>query len=242
MGSNFRAPDMSEGDPTVVLPGDLILEYDPEKTQDRIFLGPGLRWQDKTITATKCGLLRKTPKKIYFVDSQQKRYVPEKRDFVLGIILKKRGDFYMIDIGASMAATISYLSFENASKKTRTELDVGDLIYGKLIVANKHMDPELVCIDSYDRAVGMGRLPDGGILFTVPLHVARLLIKPDNPFLHNISKKVTYTIVVGLNGRVWVKTAREGEMVAVMNAILLLEVMSEEEANKKVLKVLESFI
>lgn len=47
------------------------------------------------------------------------------------------------------------------------------MIYGKLLVANKHMEPELVCIDSHGRSNGMGVIRDGGNLLHVSLHWVR---------------------------------------------------------------------
>ncbi|XP_069970229.1 exosome complex component RRP40 [Penaeus vannamei] len=225
----------------VALPGDEVLQFNPDKDKDRIFIGPGLRWKENIVRATRPGLLKKTTKNLYYVDTHQKRYIPQKREFVIGIVMKKKGDNYVIDIGASDQATISYLAFENASKKTRKEMKLGDLLYGQLLVANKDMEPELVCIDVYNRAVGMGTLPEGGVMFTVPLHVARQIVNPNNPFLKTISKMIKYTIVVGFNGRVWIKAERQREMVAIMNCIAMLEVMPSEEAEKKVVKLLENF-
>ncbi|XP_045603254.1 exosome complex component RRP40 [Procambarus clarkii] len=225
----------------VVLPGDEILKFNPDRNKERIFIGPGLRWEDNVVRATKPGLLKKTPRKLYYVDTHQKRYIPQRREFVIGIVLKKKGDNYAIDIGGSEKATISYLSFENASKKTRKEMKPGDLIYGQLIVANKDMEPELVCIDMYDRAVGMGSLPEDGLMFSIPLHIARSIVDPENPFLLTISRKVKYTIVVGFNGRVWVKAKKQSDMVAIMNCILMLDVMTIQEATENVFRYFESF-
>lgn len=52
-------------------------------------------------------------------------------------------------------------------------LKVGDIIHGRLLVANKHMDPELVCIDSLGKANGMGVIRDGGTLIQLQLQWAR---------------------------------------------------------------------
>lgn len=223
----------------VVLPGDTVMPYDPETSTERIVLGPGLRWEDGTVRVAKAGLLKKV-RDLYFVDTRQKRYVPQRREYVIGIVVKKMGDLYKVDIGASEPATISFLSFENASKKTKQHLTLGDLVYGQLIVANKHMDAELVCIDAYDRAMGMGVLPDGGVMFSVSLHVARQLIDPGNPFLLTLALKVKYTIVVGMNGRVWVKAAKEKDVVAIMNCVLMLEHMDPKQAADKALWLIEA--
>ena len=225
----------------MVLPGDDVLHFNPEESTDRIFIGPGLRWQDNIVRATRTGILKRSGKHLYYVDTHQKRYIPQKREYVIGIVLKKKGENYTIDIGGSEFATISYLSFENASKKNIKEMKPGDLIYGQLLVANKDMEPELVCIDFYNRAVGMGSLPEGGVMFTVPLHVARKIVDPENPFLLQIGKKINYEVVVGFNGRVWVKAKSNREKVAIMNVFTLLEVMPLKEAVENVFRFLDSF-
>lgn len=228
----------------VVLPGDVIMELHsaPKDESQRIYLGPGLRWKDGVIKATRAGVLKKDGRNLYFVDSHQKRYVPQKREFVIGTVIKCKGSNYLVDIGGHEPASISFLAFENASKKTKQELKLGDLIYGQLLVANKDMEPELVCIDFYNRAVGMGTLPEGGLLFTVPLHVARSIIQPNNPFLLELGTRFSFCIVVGFNGRVWVKAAEQLDMIAVMHAIAMLECMQLEEALYKVQDVIDSIV
>ena len=56
------------------------------------------------------------------------------------------------------------------SKVTIYEFDwlcqVGDLVYGRLLVANKDMEPELVCIDSNSRSSGYGVLRGGFMIHT----------------------------------------------------------------------------
>jgi exosome complex component RRP40 len=52
-------------------------------------------------------------------------------------------------------------------------LQVGDLIYGQCVVANKDMEPEMVCIDSCGRANGMGVIGQDGLLFKVTLGLIR---------------------------------------------------------------------
>ncbi|KAF2350912.1 K domain type 1 [Trinorchestia longiramus] len=228
----------------VVLPGDLIMELPakPVDESEKIYLGPGLRWKDGVVRATRPGVLKKDGRNLFFIESHQKRYIPQKREFVIGTVIKNKGNSYLVDIGSHEPAVISFLAFENASKKTRKDLKLGDLIYGQLLVANKDMEPELVCIDFYNRAVGMGTLPEGGLLFKVPLHVARSLLHPDNPYLLQIGSGLSFSIVVGFNGRVWVKGKDMSEMTAVMHAVMLLDCMSLNEALTKVHAVIDSVL
>ncbi|XP_076049180.1 exosome complex component Rrp40 [Oratosquilla oratoria] len=224
-----------------VLPGDVVLQLNLDVVE-KVLVGPGLKLLNGVVQATKPGILKKDGRNMYYVDIHHKRYIPQRREFIIGIVLKKRGDNYMVDIGSSEAATISYLSFENASKKTRKEMKPGDLLYAQIIRADKDTEPELVCIDLYSRAVGMGSLPEGGLIMTVPLHVARSIISPKNPFLLELSKYINYSIVVGFNGRIWVKADKETEMLAVMHCVELLEHVSLEEAIKMVPRLVSSIM
>lgn len=52
-------------------------------------------------------------------------------------------------------------------------VQVGDLVFAQFIIANKDMEPELVCMDSSGRANGMGVFGAGGLLFTVSLGLVR---------------------------------------------------------------------
>ncbi|XP_045611653.2 exosome complex component RRP40 [Procambarus clarkii] len=224
----------------IVLPGDEVLQFNPD--EQCIFIGPGLRWQENVICATRSGVLKKTSKNLYYVDTRQKRYIPHKKEFVVGTVQKKMGNNYIIDIGGSEQATISDLVFENFSKKTGKKMKPGDLIFGQLLVANKDMEPELVCIDVFNSSVGIGSLPDGGIVFTLPLHVARLIANPQNSLLLIIARRLKYTILVGFNGRVWLKARRQREMVAIMNCLKMLEVMTLEEVEANVHRFLDSLL
>lgn len=223
----------------VVLPGDRI-QIDHEIDKETVFIGPGLRWQEGVVYATRSGVLRIENRNLYYVDSHQKRFIPRRGEFVIGVIIKKKGDNYLINIAASECATLSDLVFENNSKKARTHLKPGDLIFGKLLEASKDKEPELVPIDIVNCTVGIASLPDNGILFHVPLHVARQIAIPGNSLLKAIAKKIDYTIVVGYNGRVWLKCHSLNNVVTIMNLMMMLEVLTRDEVVKNVHKAFSS--
>lgn len=50
---------------------------------------------------------------------------------------------------------------------------VGDLIFGKLLAANKDLEAELVCIDGLGRSSGMGVIRNGGFMFQTSLYLAK---------------------------------------------------------------------
>ena len=49
---------------------------------------------------------------------------------------------------------------------------IGDLVYARLCVANKDMEPELDCTDGSGRSSGLGPL-SGGFVFTCSLGLTR---------------------------------------------------------------------
>uniref|UniRef100_A0A0P4WFD9 Ribosomal RNA-processing protein 40 n=3 Tax=Scylla TaxID=6760 RepID=A0A0P4WFD9_SCYOL len=226
----------------VVLPGDKVLQLDSEDCMKEIFLGPGLRRHENNVYATRSGPLKKTTQNIYYIDNYQRRYIPLKGQFVVGIVYKKKGDNYIIDIGGSEYALLSLLCFENAPKKARKEMRPGELVFGQLLVAERDMEPELVCLDVCNDAVGIGPLPEGGLMFTVPLHVTREILDPQNTLLKKISSLVECTVVVGSNGRVWVLAQEQRHMLAIMNCLKMLEVMSKHEAEQNVYRYFNRFL
>ena len=63
---------------------------------------------------------------------------------MIGVVTAKAGDIFRVDIGSSEQATLSFMAFEGATKKNRPNINVGDVVYAKLLVASRDMEPELV--------------------------------------------------------------------------------------------------
>ncbi len=69
-------------------------------------------------------------------------------------------------------------AFENATKRNKPNVDIGDLLYCRILTGNKDMEPELVCIDGSGKANGLGVLKEG-FMFKINLELGRrqVLIK-----------------------------------------------------------------
>ena len=67
------------------------------------------------------------------------QYYPNKEDFVVGLVKNKNQEFYTVDIGAPADATLSLFDFEGATKKNRPNLEVGALVYCRLVENNKFL-------------------------------------------------------------------------------------------------------
>nr|XP_056706116.1 exosome complex component RRP40 [Euleptes europaea] len=250
----------------VVMPGDVLLlpaspEADGERLRlapagpqkGRLICGPGLRRGGEGLLVTKCGLLRyRGPAGTiggvtgsgsggtYWVDSQQKRYVPVKGDHVIGIVTAKAGDIFKLDVGGSEQASLSYLVFEGATKRNRPNVQVGDLIYGQFVVANKDMEPEMVCIDSTGRANGMGIIGQDGFLIKVSLGLIRKLLAPGCEIIQDLGQLYPFELVLGMNGRIWVKAKTIPQTLIVANILEACEHMTAEQRKQAVARLLES--
>ncbi|NXI41175.1 EXOS3 protein, partial [Galbula dea] len=241
----------------VVLPGDVLLlpgqlDEDEERLRlnasgaprGRLLCGPGLRRCASGLLVTKCGLLRHRRAGggsakaggAYWVDSQQKRYVPVKGDLVIGIVTAKAGDVFKLDVGGSEQASLSYLAFEGATKRNRPNVQVGDLIYGQFLVANKDMEPEMVCIDSSGRSAGMGIIGQDGFLFKVSLGLIRKLLAPKCEIIQELSQLYPFELVLGMNGRIWVKAKTVQQTLILVNILEACEYMTAEQRKQALAK------
>lgn len=215
----------------IVMPGDRITAIEEVAKSKRVILGPGLRRLDDTVVASKAGPLRHKEPNTFWVDNYQRRYVPARGDLVLGIVKAKAGDQYRVDIGSADMASISYLSFEAATKKNRPDLNPGDLIYARVLVASADTEPELVCVNSNGKRGKLGVLADG-FFFKCSLNLGRVLLRENCPALAALTRQLPYEIAVGVNGRIWLKAHSLRETVALANAILALEQAGYAEIDK----------
>lgn len=228
----------------VVLPGDEIQIPPPKEVgakKTKTILGPGLRYHDDKVVACKAGILKQKSASIY-VDTFQKRYIPSKGETVIGLVIQKAGDIFRVDIGAGEPAALSYLAFEGATKKNRPDVNVGDLVFAKLLVAYKDFESELICVDSLGKKMKLGVL-SGGFVFSCSISLARRLRSPDCPLLDSVKKhiQIPLEIVVGMNGKVWINGLNEKDVIAAGNAILAAEHKTNEEIEKMCEKVAALF-
>ncbi|XP_026187119.1 exosome complex component RRP40 [Mastacembelus armatus] len=217
----------------VLLPGDEFL-FEAENTisltghvkAEKVVCGPGLRRSGDRVLVCKSGVLRHKQPNMFWVDSQQRRYVPTKGESVIGIVTVKSGDVFKVDFGGSEQASLSYLAFEGATKRNRPNVQVGDLVFAQFLIANKDMEPELVCIDSSGRANGMGVLGGGGLLFRVSLGLVRRLLAPHSEVRSDLEKLFPCELVVGMNGRLWVRSSSIQQTLIIANLLQSCDTMT----------------
>uniref|UniRef100_A0A3Q3W9V5 Exosome complex component RRP40 n=1 Tax=Mola mola TaxID=94237 RepID=A0A3Q3W9V5_MOLML len=217
----------------VLLPGDEFccdtndtISLTDHVKPEKVVCGPGLRRSGDRLLVCKSGVLRHKEPNMFWIDSQQKRYVPAKVDNVIGIVTVKSGDVFKVDFGGSEQASLSYLAFEGATKRNRPNVQVGDLVFSQFLIANKDMEPELVCIDSSGRANGMGVFGGGGLLFSVSLGLVRRLLAPDSEVRSDLQQLFPCELVVGMNGRLWVKSSSVQRTLIIVNLLQSCDTMT----------------
>ncbi|KAI9885058.1 MAG: Hsp70 protein that interacts with Zuo1p [Watsoniomyces obsoletus] len=219
-------------EPTFVFPGDNIPHDKLPRSSNKsvpLKIGPGLRHiLPDIITPTVAGELCVDAKKnAIWVEGFGGKYIPTTGDQVLVTVHHSSIDFYHCTITPhAPLAQLPQLAFENASKKSRPMLSVGSLVYARIALANKHMDPELECVNATTgRADGLGELK-GGTVFDLSLGMARRLMMPDPVkqggivVLEEFAEKIAYEIAVGRNGKIWVDARDVKKTLAIGKAIL----------------------
>lgn len=122
------------------------------------------------------------------------KYVPAQQEAVIGIVTGKAGEGWRVDIGAAHNASLDGLAFEGATKrnkpnlkvreqiivfsrKTQTALQVNSLVYARVSLSHKDMEPELECFDAQThKAAGFGELK-GGFLVRCSLGLCRTYVQ-----------------------------------------------------------------
>lgn len=219
----------------VVFPGDVVAAVDVKAR-----LGPGLLQHGDTIVSTKCGVLRRPLPNYLFVEHSQKRYVPAVEDMVIGTVLERHAESYKIDLGAAHAAVLPALAFEGATKKNRPNLAVGTLVYARMALANKDMEPELVCYSARNKADGYGEL-HGGHVVHCSTGLAHTLLDENCVVLQALGRLVPFEIAVGMNGRVWINSASRRHTILISNCILNSEFLQRNQTKAMVAKLAPHF-
>eukprot|EP00116_Pleurobrachia_bachei_P010010 sb/3470272/ len=136
------------------------------------------------------------------------RYVPALEERVIGIIAGRMADEYRVDIGGAHYAMMSSIAFEGATQRNKPDLKIGSLVYGKVVAANKDVEPELSCVHKNGKSNGLQVL-EGGYLINCSLGLCRKLLRHERPlplleplFAHF----KLFEICVGINGRVWINS------------------------------------
>ena len=202
----------------LVFPGDPIADINLPASRV-LHPASGLHRESPStpIISTIAGTFEHIPKKrIAQVVVSNARYIPQAGDLVIAQVQRSSADFFHLSICPhTPQAILPQLAFEGASKKTRPQLKPNDLVYAKMLSANKNMEVELTCVNpstGKSEPEGLGPI-NGGMVFDISTGLAtRLLNAKDVVILEELGNKIAggFEVAVGKNGRVWVDCPEAG--------------------------------
>lgn len=174
------------------------------------------------------------------------QYVPRVGELVIGTVQRSTADAYFVTLtDYTSPALLPHLSFESATKKTRPILAPGALVYARITLAHRHMDPEIECVSSSTgKADGLGPL-NGGMIYNVSQGMARRLLMPKGSGLVVLeelgSAGLQFETATGRNGKFWVDSTSVQTIIAVGRAVQetdekRLDSDSQKKAVKKIIK------
>lgn len=222
----------------VVCPGDTILKL-PESGVVRI--GGGLLQVGDSLIASKAGILLKENNSKYWIQNRQNRYIPASGEEVIGIIIEKYAEHLVVDIQGPSKAILPVLSFENATRRNRPNLNPGDVVFARVAVADRDIDPELSCIHPSGKENIYGPLKEG-LLIQCSSSQARAIqeSQAQHPALSVLLKHGhQFELAVGINGRVWVSAGDPRTAILVAMALQETDNVAPEDAKSATLKLLK---
>lgn len=87
------------------------------------------------------------------------QYVPAPGDSVIGQVTLRTPDNYLLSLQSAHTATLPALAFEGATKRHRPNLKIGSLVYARVVLASRDMEPECTCVDPVTgKSEGYGEL------------------------------------------------------------------------------------
>ena len=75
------------------------------------------------------------------------RYIPAVGDNVVGRVVERHSENFVVDIGGPFPAVLNVLAFEGATRRNRPKLGEGDLVYARVVLAHRDLETELSCVD-----------------------------------------------------------------------------------------------
>lgn len=134
---------------------------------------------------------------------------------MIGTIKMKSADYYIVDIGSALDATLGALEFDGATKKNKPNIAQGSLIYCRVTECSKYLGVKLSCFNKgFNTKNDLGELK-GGMKVEAPRYKHHLV----EGKLELIAKYLKFEICFGKNGFIWIKTQSLESMIALYNVV-----------------------
>ncbi len=169
----------------IVVPGEVLSE-DRKKIGSHVFMENGKLVSD-------CLGIYSEGEEFVSVVPLNGRYIPQKNDLILGIVVDEKYSGYLIDVNSIYQSYVSKDELRERVKK-------GDVISAKVSNVNEINEADLESVRVFY---------GGEVLNVTPVKVPRLIGK-NGSMLQVLKDGTGANILVGRNGRVWVKGGNIG--------------------------------
>ncbi|RMG33737.1 MAG: RNA-binding protein [Methanobacteriota archaeon] len=132
------------------------------------------------------------------------RYYPKVGDIVIGLVEDVALTSFSVNIGGPYPAILLVSNATNApfdpiKDDARKIFKAGDAIRAEIISFDRTKDPQLNATKE-----GLGKLVGGRIIDVNPMHVRRIIGRKGS-MINLIKEKTKTKIIVGHNGRIWIR-------------------------------------
>lgn len=193
--------DMSIKNRELVIPGQLIGE--------NLYHGLNCFRDDKWLFSAVRGMVRVDGNRVRIIPSSG-TYIPQEGDVVIGVIKNLLVSRWIVDINSAYECS---LSSEEVSRELKGNLDryykVGDIISAKISGVNEIYSTQII---------RPWKMENGRIVNVNPKRVPRVVGRKKS-MLNMIKEKTGCKIVVGQNGRIWVKGEKSELVVEIIKRI-----------------------
>ncbi len=184
---------------TLVMPGDVLYRG------KNMIPGRGAMREGDEIIAKVIGL-KNVDKRVISVIPLAGAYVPKIGDYVIGEIVEVGLNHWMVDINSPYQAALIMVDLQQFVEKNEDiskYYDLGDLIFAKITNVTKSKYINVTMKDPKCK-----KLIGGLVVHITPSKVPRLIGKKGS-MINMIKNMTKCSILVGQNGRIWVKGQHE---------------------------------
>lgn len=152
-----------------------------------------------------------------------KLYSPKEEDVLIGTITAKTHEQYRLDINTSHDALLNSIDFEGATKKTKPNLQVGDVLFAKVYHTNKFDNTILTCKSDDNSKTWssgeslFGQLINGNVYYFPRIWAWKLI--NNNTTIERLKDYIDFEICIGMNGRLWINSNGINDISKIYNAI-----------------------
>ena len=215
----------------IVVPGE-------ELAEGMDFLPSHGTYRDKDkIVSSKLGIVS-VNKNIIKVIPLTGRYMPKIDDIVIGRVIEIGFYGWSVDIGSAYPATLSIrdaTEFIDKGENLTKYYDYGDILAAQVIRTTRYNS-----IDITTKGPGLKKLSGGKVIEVTPSKVPRMIGKQGS-MISMIKDATGCNILIGQNGRIWIKgTSLEKENLVTKPIMKIEEESHIDGLTDKIKKLLES--